>query len=246
MRGNRKINSDRKTNKNFGDSLSNNNDSSPTLQTNRFPGYNVLEQIPSWDEETKSVILARSLPSKSLRFFTIEEEPICRSLLNRLLALDEGPSIEVIEGIDSRLAEEQTDGWYYEEMGPDSKVWKDSIRALDEHSKEQYHSPFHLLSPQDQDELLEAIRLSKTWRGFPAGWLWSLWMRYACTELYSNPQIWNEIGFGGPAYPRGYKALGADRLEPWEVREIMPTDPSPWADRIESVRAKHLSNRKKI
>jgi hypothetical protein len=63
-----------------------------------------------------------------------------------------------------------------------------------------------------------------SWHGFPADRLWSLWTRYACTAFYSHPWAWDEIGFGGPAYPRGYKNLGLDRLEPFEVRDVRPHD----------------------
>ena len=38
------------------------------------------------------------------------------------------------------------------------------------------------------------------------------------------PAAWNEIGFGGPAYPRGYKNLGVDKREPFEVRDAHPAD----------------------
>ena len=41
------------------------------------------------------------------------------------------------------------------------------------------------------------------WHGFDAKHVWSLWTRYACAAFYSHPWAWNEIGFGGPAYPRG-------------------------------------------
>ena len=36
---------------------------------------------------------------------------------------------------------------------------------------------------------------------------------------YSHPTAWNEIGWGGPASPRGYVRLGADRRDPWEAAE---------------------------
>ncbi len=48
------------------------------------------------------------------------------------------------------------------------------------------------------------------------GHVWSLWTRYACTAFYSHPLAWNEIGFSGPAYPRGYKNAGVE-AEPFEV-----------------------------
>lgn len=57
-----------------------------------------------------------------------------------------------------------------------------------------------------------------------ASQVWSLWTRYGCTAFYAHPLAWNEIGFDGPAYPRGYKNLGVDRLEGIEVRDAHPLD----------------------
>jgi hypothetical protein len=59
----------------------------------------------------------------------------------------------------------------------------------------------------------------KAWHGYRAERVWGLWTRYACTAYYSHPSAWNEIGFGGPAYPRGYLNLGVDRREKWEVAD---------------------------
>ena len=37
---------------------------------------------------------------------------------------------------------------------------------------------------------------------------WTVVMRAALAAFYSHPWAWNEIGFGGPAYPRGFMRLG--------------------------------------
>jgi hypothetical protein len=81
--------------------------------------------------------------------------------------------------------------------------------------------------------------MATTWHGLPAGRVWSLWMRYACAAFYSHPTAWNEIGFPGPAYPRGYANLGLDRREHWERREMDARDPVPWAARVERARRLH-------
>ncbi|HEX7639502.1 MAG TPA: gluconate 2-dehydrogenase subunit 3 family protein, partial [Burkholderiaceae bacterium] len=39
---------------------------------------------------------------------------------------------------------------------------------------------------------------------------------------YGHPTAWSEIGFGGPASPRGYVRLGFDRRDPWEAAEAYP------------------------
>jgi hypothetical protein len=44
-------------------------------------------------------------------------------------------------------------------------------------------------------------------------------LRQITAVYYAHPYAWDEIGFGGPAYPRGYFALNDGRPEPWEPRE---------------------------
>ena len=64
------------------------------------------------------------------------------------------------------------------------------------------------------------------WHGLPASRVWSLWTRYACTAFYAHPWAWNEMGFPGPAYPRGYKNIGVGKREPFEVPDAQPaSDP---------------------
>ena len=47
---------------------------------------------------------------------------------------------------------------------------------------------------------------------------WKVVTRAMLSAFYSHPWAWNEIGFGGPAYPRGYARLGAGQRENWEGR----------------------------
>ena len=51
-------------------------------------------------------------------------------------------------------------------------------------------------------------------------------MRGIVGAFYSHPWAWNEIGFGGPAYPRGYMRLGPLAVrEPREKRGATDEDP---------------------
>ena len=45
--------------------------------------------------------------------------------------------------------------------------------------------------------------------------------------FYAHPWAWNEIGFGGPAYPRGYARMGVGQSEAWEGAEALDLDPVP-------------------
>jgi len=36
--------------------------------------------------------------------------------------------------------------------------------------------------------------------------------------------VWSEMGYGGPAYPRGYYRIEAGVTDPWEAKaEVKPT-----------------------
>jgi Gluconate 2-dehydrogenase subunit 3 len=209
----------------------------------RFPGFDVLDEAGGWDAVTQGVVLRRLGPPPPLRFFTTEEEAACRPLLDRLLAQDADPRIPLFELIDARLAEGETDGYRYEDMPHDGDAWRASLHALDDDARQAHGVGFAELGRADQIHLLERVRTAARWHDLPGARLWSLWMRYACAAFYSHPWAWNEIGFGGPAYPRGYKAIGLDHRENWERPEVDARDPEPWAHRVEAARFRHDEQR---
>lgn len=63
------------------------------------------------------------------------------------------------------------------------------------------------------------------WAGCPVDKAWGVLMRDALSAFYSHPWAWNEIGFGGPAYPRGFARLGPGQREHWESPPELERDP---------------------
>ena len=182
-------------------------------------GGPVTGQAHTWDPATAGVVLSRLGPPPPLRYFAPAEEAAARPLLDRLLALHGEPRVPVLEMIDARLAEGSIDGWRYEDMPEDGDAWRRSLAALDADAGLRHEGrSFAELTTGDQTRLLRHIRQlgSRDWYGMPAAHVWSLWTRYACTAYYAHPHAWEEIGFGGPAYPRGYFRLGVGMREPWE------------------------------
>ena len=203
----------------------------------RFDGFDVLEQANAWDDATKGVVLHRLVPPPRLRFFTTAEEADGRRLLDLLVGQDgDEPRVPVIEEIDRRLVEAEGDGWHHAEMPPDAAAWRRSLQILRERCDEEHGAPFHALDRGTQMNVVDGVRRADRFGDLPARWVWDLWMRYALAAFYQHPWAWNEIGFGGPAYPRGYKNLGLNALEPWERPDGEPRDPVPWAERLERAR----------
>ena len=191
----------------------------------RFPGLDVLGQARHWDQVTADAVLARTGPPAAVKFFTELEESCARALLNLLTGQDE-PTVPVMEMVDSRLAAGETDGWRYADMPEDGQAWRDTLAYLDGDASERCGTPFADAPQADQKALVQAVQdlKSAAWHGLPAVQVWSLWTRYACTAFYAHPFAWAEIGFPGPAYPRGYKNAGVGKLEPFEVRDARPSE----------------------
>ena len=195
----------------------------------RFPGFDALSQAGQWDRVTADVVRARVGPHPVIKFFTEAEEPCARALLNLLTGQrepDGDPAVPVLEMVDARLESGQTDGWRYADMPEDGQAWRDTLAHLDADADRRCGTSFADTPEADQIALVQAVQDLKSgdWHGLPAAQVWSLWTRYACTAFYAHPFAWTEIGFPGPAYPRGYKNTGVGKLEPFEVRDARPAE----------------------
>lgn len=201
----------------------------------RFPGFDVLDQSSHWDPVTTGVVLSRVGMAPDIRFFTPTEQAIATALCDQLLGqIDDAGSdsrIPIVNLIDARLAEEQTDGWHYHDMPADGQAWRDTLAALDHAANEGFGTGFAACQRPHQASLIQTVQDcgAGQWHDLNAKHVWSLWTRYACTAFYSHPSAWNEMGFPGPAYPRGYKnrgylTRGVNQLEPFEVPDAKPAD----------------------
>jgi hypothetical protein len=200
----------------------------PGSRPTRFPGFDVLDEVDRWDAATAGVVLARLTPSPELSFFTGAEKATAEALCDQLLAQHDEPRVPVAALIDVRLATGETDGWHYADMPEDGEAWRQTLAFLDDDATLRYGAGFGELTKDQQAGVVQAIQNLKTeqWHGLPANQVWSLWTRYACTAFYSHPWAWNEMGFPGPAYPRGYKNIGLDKREPFEVADAVNSDPT--------------------
>ena len=195
----------------------------------RFPGFDAAAQAEHWDQVTAGVVLARLAMPPDTRFFTPAEEAIATALCDQLLGQAEDRVVPLVNLIDARLAEGQTDGWRYGDMPEDGQAWRDSLSYLDADARDKLGCGLAECAVADQQAVIQAVQDlgSGDWHGLNAGHVWSLWTRYACTAFYAHPQAWNEMGFPGPAYPRGYKHPGIDAREPFEVADATPAgDPA--------------------
>lgn len=198
----------------------------------RYPDYDVLTEVGHWDEVTRRVVLQRVQAVPKITFFSEEEAATAGAFLDIVLAQDDEPRIPVLEYVDEKLAQGSGDGWQYYDLPDDGETWRRVVRGLDEEARRNAFESFANASLEVRTEIVHRFGQGKlhggTWETVNVARAWKVVMRYACQAFYSHPWAWNEIGFGGPAYPRGYGAFGNPELgerESWEGEESVHFDP---------------------
>jgi hypothetical protein len=191
----------------------------------RYPDYDVLANADNWDDVTRTVILRRADLTPAIRFFDDSERRTLRAFCDLVLAQDAEPRIPVLEMIDAKLSAGSLDGFRYDDMPEDPQTWRLVATGLDEAGG----GAFAELPPETASELVTRFAAGKlegeVWEQLPCAKAWKVVMRGVLTAFYSHPWAWNEIGYGGPAYPRGYMRLGIDQHEPHQTHEVGAEDP---------------------
>jgi Gluconate 2-dehydrogenase subunit 3 len=186
----------------------------------RYPDYNVLDEVGHWDEVTRRLVLERVEQVAPIRFFTSEEAAALGAFCDVLLAQDREPKIPVLNMIDAKLFAGQLDGFRYADMPDDRQTWRRVAAGLDAAAVQHGAIEFSGASDEIQQRVVEAFAEGKlhgrVWDELPPSRAWKVVTRGALSAFYSHPWAWNEIGFGGPAYPRGFARLGVGQRESWE------------------------------
>ncbi|MDN5749672.1 MAG: gluconate 2-dehydrogenase subunit 3 family protein, partial [Pseudonocardia sp.] len=150
------------------------------------------------------------------------EEPTLRAFCDTCMAQESEPRVPVAEFVDAKLADGKLDGYQYADMPDDRDTWRLVLAGLDEAALNRSAVRFADAGEETRNDVvgeLAAGRLAGgSWDRLNTARAWSVCMRSILSGFYSHPWAWNEIGFGGPAYPRGYMRRGpVGTLEPFET-----------------------------
>ena len=191
----------------------------------RYPDYDVLANAEHWDEVTRGVVLDRAQTAPPMRFFDAPEQRTLRVFCDLVTAQDAEPRIPVLEMVDAKLAAGELDGYRHHDMPEDPQTWRLVAAGLDEAA----HGSFADLEPDEASRLVARFAAGElrdgVWERLPCEKAWGVVMRGVLSAFYSHPWAWNEIGYGGPAYPRGYMRLGEGQREPHQSAEAGEEDP---------------------
>jgi hypothetical protein len=196
----------------------------------RYPGYDVLAKrdTPSWNEATRRVIDERLAITNTPQFLSASEWQTLSAICNRIVPQpDHRTPVPIAAMVDRKLAKDKRDGYRQASLPPLREAWRRGLAALETVAQAQHNTAFHALSTTAQDELLKAMQEGKLdgpeWSGMPAKVFFKERLTHdILAAYYSHPTSWNEIGFGGPASPRGYVRMNFNRRDSWEAVEAKP------------------------
>jgi len=193
----------------------------------RYPGYDVLAKrhTKSWNEQTRRVIDRRLALPRSPRFLSEHEYRTIEAIAAQIVPQPTHRApVPVAALIDAKLLDDVQDGYRAAEMPRQREAWQRGLAALDQEAQTSFGGPFHTLAHADQRDLLAQMQRGELrhadWAGMPCATFFKQRLVTDIVHAYwSHPTAWSEIGWGGPASPRGYVRMGYDRRDPWEPAE---------------------------
>ncbi len=191
----------------------------------RYPGYDVLAKrlTPSWNDKTREVIDQRLALPRGPRFLDAAEFVTLVAIADRIVPQPtDRPPIPVAALVDDKLVKDRGDGFRAEGMPLQREAWRRGLAAIDAEAPAAHGTGFATLAAAEQDALLRRVESGEAadpaWDGLSPKTFWKQRLiNDVVHAYYAHPTSWNEIGWGGPASPRGYVRMGYDRRDPWEA-----------------------------
>ncbi|MEK4032566.1 gluconate 2-dehydrogenase subunit 3 family protein [Methylocystis sp. IM3] len=192
-----------------------------------YAGYDVLAKwnSPSFDDRTREAVSRRLRDVPPMRFFSQEEFGLVEALVRRLAPAAPGLSPELIaRWIDQRLDLNLGEGFRKDGAPPLQERWRLGLAAIDAEARRLFSAPFVALETSARDITIRVIQNGEgeraLWGGLdPGDFFTDTLLKTIAGLVYTHPSAWSDIGFGGPASPRGYVRLGFDARDPWEAKE---------------------------
>ncbi len=207
----------------------------PPNSETRYPGYDALANwaSPDWDDATREAVRERVEAVPEVRFLTDAEARTLRAAVDRVLPQPdraEGDRVPIVPWIDRQLDTDGGEGYRYEGVPPQREAWRRALRGLDEAARAAHGADFAVLGADAQDAVLQTVAdghpEGDAWEGLDASRFFSDVLCDTVVRVYyAHPAAWSEIGYGGPASPRGHARKWTGGRDRWEPRES-PHPPS--------------------
>lgn len=190
-----------------------------------YPGFNVLAEQEAWDEYSRSIVLQRLDPAPPSLLNEHEADTLRAVVANLMFECRADVINFVVSNIDSRLRSPIGESERKPKAPPQDALVRQGVALLDAIAagSSQSDTPFKELKAEHQSHILQTLQKGKhmTPHGAPAlpqKDLFKKLLTLTVDAYASHPDIWSDMGYAGPAYPRGYYRIELGLHDPWEAR----------------------------
>ncbi len=190
-----------------------------------YPDYDVMREAEAWDPHTRGIVEGRLGPFPPPSFLTDEESRLAGEAAAVLMD-DMRPELAayVVHELDRRLRSNIGEEQRKPDCPPESVLLRRGLAALAAGSRQEYGHDFSDLTLAQRQALLGRLERGELpgggpWQGLPQQEFFQKLLGLAVRAYYSHPAVWSEIGYGGPAYPRGYVRSELGLTDPWEAKQ---------------------------
>ena len=190
----------------------------------RYPAYDVWEENDKWDEHTRKIVGKRKAAQVTHQFFTPNQALQLQAIVSQLV---NDHRLEVLTYVVQHLDESAASpiGEAQRKVGvpPKQELYRLGLAGVDAESKARYKGSFLALKQEEQKAVLEAVSRGESldrqaWKQLSPTDFFKRILHDAVSAYYSHPLVWSDIGYGGPAYPRGYVRVEKGLTDPWEAK----------------------------
>lgn len=192
--------------------------------TSHYSGYSVMTFEDEWDSHTKEIVKQRLGPFPENKFLTPRESQYIAMIAKHIIYDDrENILTWIIHHCDSKLSSNVGEDQRKFGTPCETKVIREGLKALDRTARQTYKKDFGSLEEEEQLKLLQDLSKGQApqipdWSKTPQKELFKKLAVTIVSAYYSHPDIWSEIGYAGPAYPRGYIRVELQVTDPWEAK----------------------------
>lgn len=194
-----------------------------------YPEFNVMDEKEHWDEHTRGIVESRLIREKPYKTLSDVEAEVLRSVCSILADVYRGEVIQyALCHIDEVLASNNGESERKPGVPKQDALVRAGIAALQEASLRLHQQSFIGLDEREKRRMLASVCGNQAepvdvWKPVPQREWFSKVLKLTLESVYSHPVVWSEIGYAGPAYPRGYVRTGVGQLDPWEARNVHTT-----------------------
>ena len=194
-----------------------------------YPSYDVMALQDEWDAHTQEIVRKRLGPFPKAKYLNKAENEML-GIITEHLTYDNCKKIIawVQHYIDQQLTSKIGESQRKPKVPPEKTLIRDGLAFLNYTCEDLFKKSFAQAKTQEQFQILADLQtgtLTPTKTTAKINWskilqkaLFNKLANLIISAYYSHPDTWSKIGYGGPAFPRGYVRVEFGLADPWEAK----------------------------